>query len=251
MADLSIIYLTDGSLEDDIRSACVRYLYRAAGDAPIISASQGPCDVGKNVNLGPIGRSGLNMYKQIMAALELVDTKYVAIAEHDCIYSLEHFAFRPPDDQFYWYNTNCWLLQYKNDNHPEYDGMFSFLKDRAVQSQLICTADALREVTKVQIDICARPEWNKVRSNMPVGEPGTLLYEHAMKITNRAKSIRMIIRDFINNHQARTFATTIPNVDIRHGNNFTGQRRGKNRRFELEPYGTMNDILNIWQPQHK
>lgn len=244
MGSLSVLYLTEPSIDPFIRDVCIKHLYRAAGDLPIISASQGPCDVGKNVNLGDIGRSGLSMYKQIIAGLDLIDTKYVAIAEHDCIYSPEHFAFRPPDDDYYWYNTNCWLMQYQNPAHPEYDGMFSIFKGRKVQSQLICDAQRLREVTEFQIGIVSTPEWNKVRYNNPIGEPGTLLYERAMKITQKVKSIRSVVKEFLNGCQAKTFHTKIPNIDIRHGTNFTGQRRGKNRTFNLEPWGTMNDILN-------
>lgn len=247
MADLSILYLTDNALDQKVRDVCIHYLYAAAKDLPIISASQGPCNVGKNVDLGPLGRSGLNMYKQVLAGLDLIDTKWVAIAEHDCVYSAEHFEFRPPEDQYFWYNLNNWFLQYDNPRYPDFNGMFSFKKARRVQSQLICDVKELRKVTNDQVKIVTEPLWDTVRYNKGVGEPGTISFEKAMSLTGgiRKTPLREKIKQFLINYAARDFVTKIPSVDIRHSNNFTGPRRGNKRRFTLEPWGTMEDIMGV------
>lgn len=247
MANVSILYLTDNDLDPKIRDVCIHYLHQAAGDTPIVSASQGPCSVGKNVNLGPIGRSGLNMYKQILAGLDLIDTKWVAIAEHDCIYDAEHFQFIPPDDQFFWYNLNVWFVQYDNPKYPEWNGMYSYKKNRRVQSQLICDVEKLRQVTYDQIKIVTEPQWSTVRYNKGVGEPGTIDLDKAMRLTRGIKrtNLREMIKQFLIGYQARDFKTKIPSIDIRHGSNFTGPRRGNYRRFELEPWGTLQDVMNV------
>jgi len=246
MADISVLYLTDNALDAVVRDTTLRYLYKAIGDIPLVSASQKPVDVGKNVAVGDIGRSGLSMYKQMLAGLDLIDTKYVAIAEHDCIYASEHFDFRPPDDEFFWYNLNVWFLQYYNPKYPDWNGMYSFKRNRRVQSQLICTTEGLRKVTEDQVKIVTEPMWNTVRYNKGVGEPGTISMEKAMSLTRgiRKTNLRDMIKEFLIGYQARDFNTNIPSVDIRHKDNFTGPRRGNKRRFSLEPWGTLEDIIN-------
>jgi hypothetical protein len=58
------------------------------------------------------------------------------------------------------------------------------------------------------------------------------------------RPVRVALKRYITEHSARDFRTAVPNIDIRHGGNFTGQRRGKKRRFELEPWGTLEATLN-------
>ena len=42
----------------------------------------------------------------------------------------------------------------------------------------------------------------------------------------------------------QTFRTENPNIDIRHGGNFTGPRRGRKRRYELPYWGKLEDHIN-------
>lgn len=233
--ETTILYLTNEGIDPLIKSTCLRYLYKAAQDIPVVEMHQDP--------LWEI--SGLSMYKQIKAGLEQVKTKYVAIAEHDCIYSHEHFSFIPPDDFFY-YNQNSWLLQYSNPNHPELDGTFSYWENRRVQSQLICTTEKLREVTEVQIAVVGDPKWSEIRGKRPVGEPGTV-GEKALNLTRGSKytALHDRIKDYLIGYEARDFYTQIPNIDVRHGGNFTGPRRGRKKTRTLEPWGTMDAVLKL------
>jgi hypothetical protein len=204
-------------------------------------------DLGENICVGDIGRSGLNIDKQIKVGLEHTDTKFFAIAEHDCLYTREHFEWIPPEDTQFYYNQNNWLLQYHNAAHPEYNGMFSY-KKRKVQSQLIAGRNRMLEATEQKIEILSDP---RVQHGWPVrtrlGEPGTTDLNHAYRVF---KSVRLFnkwlkVRKYILNHNAERFSTRLPNIDIRHGANLTGQRRGKRRRWKLKYWGTMDDILNI------
>lgn len=232
--DKTILYLTHDGIDPTIRDTCLDYLYKAAGDMPVVEMWQDPS----------WEMSGLSMYKQIKSGLEQIDTKWVAIAEHDCIYASEHFQFTPPDDQYFWYNQNSWLLQYHNPNHPEMDGTFSYWPNRRVQSQLICDVERLKEVTEVQIEVCADPDWYTIRRNRPVGEPGTV-GEKALRLTKGSKhaSLHNRIKDHLIGYHARDFSTETPNIDIRWGGNFTGPRRGRKKTTRLEPWGTMEEIM--------
>jgi hypothetical protein len=216
----TILYLGTPNLDPLIKQVCFSLLEKM--DKPIVRMEQPP----------EWELSGLSMYKQIKKGLEQVHTKWVAIAEHDCLYTGEHFDFTPPDDRYFWYNLNNWLVQYKNPKHPEYDGMYSYVPNRRVQSQLICRADMLREVTEAQIRVVERPDW--FRDNKLIGEPGTIGIK-ALRMTTG--DTHQWIKDYLIGYQARDFRTEIPNVDIRHDTNLTGPRRGTNRTFELSTWG--------------
>ena len=66
MNDLTIIYYTANHISDYFMANTKKQLIRAIGDAPIISVSQKPMKLGKNICVGDIGRSGYNLYKQIL-----------------------------------------------------------------------------------------------------------------------------------------------------------------------------------------
>ncbi len=119
----TIIYLTDNSLDEQIAALCKRVLLREAGDLPIVSASQKPIDLGRNVCVGEIGRSWMSLYRQILAGLEAVETVSIVIAEHDCLYTHEHLSYQIPDPDAFHYNRNHWLVQW-GGNHPELTACF-------------------------------------------------------------------------------------------------------------------------------
>ena len=121
----TILYLTDNTLDPEIASACRVVLKREARDIPIVSVSQKPIDLGKNICVGEIGRNWISLYKQILAGLEAIETEFVVIAEHDCMYSHEHLSWTPPKDDRFYYNHNHWLVQW-GGNHPEMNGMYSY-----------------------------------------------------------------------------------------------------------------------------
>jgi len=228
----TILYLGT-EIDPVVKKTCLHWLKIASDGKEIVYMHQDPA----------LEISGLNMYKQIAKGLEQITTKFVAIAEHDCIYSKEHFDFIPPDDYFY-YNQNSWLLQYHNPNHPHMDGTFTYWPQRRVQSQLICPTEKLREVTEVQIAVVGDPLWPQVRGNRPVGEPGTV-GEKALRLTKGSKFTQLHnrIKDYLIGYEAKDFTTKIPNIDVRHGNNFTGPRRGRKKTMRLEPWGTVNDVM--------
>jgi len=244
----TIIYLTDNELDPLIAETCKRYLLKAADDSRIVSVSQRPIDLGDNVCVGEIGRSGLSIDRQLRSGLDVIDTEFVAIAEHDCIYGAEHFAWTPPDKIFFYYNVNCWLLQYRSIAHPEYDGMFSLYGERMVQSQLVCGADALRAAVDEKLAILSD---QSVVERWPVhsriGEPGTN-YLHRSRRVFRDPALLPVwrrVKAYITRYNARNFRTRVPNIDIRHGQNFTGARRGKRRCWSLAPWGSVEEIFAV------
>jgi hypothetical protein len=198
--------------------------------------------------VGKIGKSGISMDKQILAGLDVIKTKWVSIAEHDCVYSDEHFRFIPSDDKYFWYNDNVWLAQLVHDRNPEYNGMFSYIKRRRVYSQLVCTVELLKKATEERLKLMTDPAWVDKYPSGRIGEPGSMNHKHADKLVDRlerhhVKGMKARLKEYVCGYGARDFKTKVPNLDIRHTTNFTGQRRGKLRRWELEPWGRLENVL--------
>ena len=110
MIDLSIIFLTVNRVPKKWAEYHKKVLLEATRDYPIISVSRKPVDM-PGINLiqrEPISAS--NIYKQMLRAAKIAKTPYVAIAEDDSLYPLEHFIyFRPKANEFA-YNMCRWAV---------------------------------------------------------------------------------------------------------------------------------------------
>ena len=243
----TILYTTDNTLDPAIMALCQRILLREAGELPIVSVSQKPLELGRNVCVGEIGRSWYSLYTQLLAGLAAIDTDWVVMAEHDCLYTAEHLHYQPKNPDVFHYNSNCWLVQW-GGNHPELDGMYSYWPHRVALSQLICRRSLLEQATRdvvCLLDMGLRVEqglrWH--------GEPG-VVSETFRKAYLEATSGRPIqlqdrLQQYVQGYASGHFATEQPNLDIRHASNFSGPRRGKKRCYELAPWGRFADLMEV------
>lgn len=239
----TIIYITDSVLNEEIARACRTQLVKVAGDIPIISVSQKPLDLGLNINMGDIGRSWYNIYVQQLEGLKQATTEFVMIAEHDVMYTKEHIDWIPPDNKTFWYNTNCWFVQW-GGNHPELNGMYSFWNDdRKALSQLVCDRKLLIESIEDRMFFLE----GGLRILKRLGEPGAFppeVVEAArIAVSGECKYLQPYLEKHLAKFTCNTFRTKQPNLDIRHSSNFTGPRRGKHRRYELEPWGRFQTVM--------
>lgn len=239
--DKSIVYFTDNSMDERLADACRKWLVRTSCGLPIVSVSQKPLDLGENICVGEIGRNSKSMYYQLLEGLKRVKTKWVQVAEHDCIYSEEHTRWIPPDDRYFHYNNNVWMMQYHNPICPEFDGLFSHRRRRRLQSQLICGTKIYMESVTALLGILDTEFWIG-----RIAEPGTTNDPKVLRHAQRPPLIHTYdkVKHYLEAYQARDWRTEIPSIDIRHGKNFTGPRRGSYRNSRLEPWGTMEDILS-------
>lgn len=222
--DTTILYLTDNCLDPQIDRLVRATLLRQAADIPIISVSQQPIEFGQNICVGPIGRSWTSIFKQVLAGLAEVKTRFVSIAEHDCLYTNEHLSFIPPQADCFWVNKNCWLVQH-GGNHPELTGMYSYWHKRSAMSQVVVARELFREYTELQVKLIAANQEAK-----RVADSGS------------SEQLQRYI-GLIQGYRTRFFATVKPNLDIRHGGNFTGPKRGKRRCYELPYWGKWEEVL--------
>jgi len=109
MDDLTLIYYTDNSIPDDFSEA-VRGIYVDCKYS-IVSVSHKPIKFGQNICIGNFGRSLKNIYLQILIGLQLANTEYVALCEHDVLYPPSYFECRPTGISYNHnkYDMNVWL----------------------------------------------------------------------------------------------------------------------------------------------
>ena len=238
--DKTIVYFTDNAMDERLADACRKWLVKTSCGLPIISVSQRPIDFGENICVGDMVRCPKSMYYQLLEGLKRVKTKWVQVAEHDCIYSEEHTRWIPPDDKFFYYNNNVWMMQYHDPKNPEYDGLFSHRRSRRLQSQIICGTEIYIESVTELLELLEVEFWNG-----RLAEPGTADEVKVLAAATRPSIAHSYdkVKHYLEAYQARDWKTDIPSIDIRHGRNLTGPRRGSYRNNRLEPWGTMGDIL--------
>lgn len=145
----TIIYYTDGHVEDKIGNLARKYIAKA--DNPIISVTQQPLDFGENICVGDIGRSFKNIQTQILVGAFKTKTKYIALAEHDMLYPEGYFDWLPPrDDTFYYNNNKVYAVAKKG---PQY-GMYILANDRHPNaSDLICEKNIFISATLRRLEM--------------------------------------------------------------------------------------------------
>ena len=112
-----VIYYSDNRGDLALLRAVRRHLRKAAGELPIVAVTlpgEGPLhddsfDGMEHVVL-PLERGYVTMARQILAALRLLDTEWVHFAEHDVLYTPDHFGQAPAAAKAYAYNVNVWKV---------------------------------------------------------------------------------------------------------------------------------------------
>lgn len=134
--DITIIMLTANKLPPKWVAFHKQKLLNVAKSAPIITISKEPLDWG--INLLQTEEYGIsNIYFQLLKGAKHATTQFIAVAEDDTLYPLEHFMYRPPMDTFC-YNMNKFGLF--TWGKPTY-----FWKNRFKNSTLIASRELVIE----------------------------------------------------------------------------------------------------------
>lgn len=230
--DLTVVYYTSNYL--DVHNPYFlentkKQLLKAIGDLPLISVSQKPIAFGQNICVGEIGRSHLNLYRQILIGAKAAKTKYVAMAEDDVLYSHEHFHYHVPEKDVFSYNMAKWSL-FTWTRPP----IFSFRNKRKVVNSLIAKRDMLVEALEERFNKFKGVPDEKV----PIhywGDPGR--YEEKLGVTVR---------------ETEEFYTTETNIVFSHPEAFGYLTRGERKRlgdiraYEIPYWGKASDILKLY-----
>ncbi len=110
MSDLTIILYTANIIPKAFASRCYTQLLKAAQGQKIIVVSQETMEIDEHNIVVTLPRHYLNIYRQALIGALEADTKYIALAEDDVLYSPEHFKHRPKDDSKFAYNLGAWSV---------------------------------------------------------------------------------------------------------------------------------------------
>lgn len=234
--NLTVIYYTSNYLEEKnpffIENTKAQLL-KAVDDLPIVSVSQKPMDLGFNVNIGMVGRSHLNIYKQILIGAKNAKTKYVATAEDDILYSWEHYHTKLPSTDVFLYDMN--RVSIFTWSKPP---MFSYRHKRTVVNQLIAPRLMLIEALEERF---AKLEKFPGIPLKYWGDPGR--YEAFLGVTVRPVDTFMSTRSSI-----------VFSHEFAYGyeyNQGKKKRLGDLRILELEGWGKPQDVLKLFYKNYE
>lgn len=115
MKQSTIIYYTSNREDEKFEEKIMEKLVENSGGLPIISVSQKPIDLGKNICIGDVGANNTNLYKQILVGCEKATTPFVIMAEADCLYPPEYFTFVPDEEDVCYRYENLYILHIWKD----------------------------------------------------------------------------------------------------------------------------------------
>lgn len=231
MSDLTVIYYTANYLDETnpyFLENTKKQLLKAIGDLPLISVSQKPIVFGKNICVGNIGRSHLNIYRQILTGCREAKTRYVAMAEDDILYSYEHFHSGRPKTNHFLYDMNKWSI-FTWSKPP----IFSY-RHRKIVNSLIAERKMLVEALEERF--AKFPDEKKIPLSR-WGDPGR--YEDKLGVTVR------LTQEFA--------CPGVSNIVFSHENAFGYESRGERKRLgepraiEVPHWGRAEEVMKLFR----
>ena len=180
MKDLTVIFYTSNFMTGHFIEQVKAHLLESIGNYPLISVSHKEMDFGENICVGEVGRSHLNIYRQILIGAKAAKTKYVAMAEDDILYHPSHFSGKRPSPGHFLYDMHKWSIFTWTD-----PPMFS-MRRRKVVNHLISERDLIVEAMEERFAKADCLDFGSDESKVNLsywGDPGR--YEKRMGVTVR------------------------------------------------------------------
>ncbi|SRR3989344_4040476 len=157
MNDATIIYYTSNREHAGLEVRVRENLLKVCGNLPIISISQKPIDLGKNICVGDVGTSGFNMFRQVQIGCQAVSTQFVISAEADCLYPPDYFQFVPPRLDIPYRDSNLYVM-------PDQRAYFFYKQEGATHAQVVGREFYLATLKKM---FAGAPQWSPEEKNFP------------------------------------------------------------------------------------
>lgn len=152
----TVIYLSSNDEDEGFERKIQTDLLLKCGRLSIVSISQKPINLGKNICVGKVGSSGFNFCRQVLIACENADTDYVIHAEADCLYSPDYFTFVPSKLDVCYRNGNIYVQKYGQD--------FVCKKEGSTFSSVVGREFYIR---RLKMLLEGQPRWNTEMKNFP------------------------------------------------------------------------------------
>lgn len=129
MVDTTIIYYTANRENPLFERKIQENILKVCGNLPIISVSQKPINLGKNICVGEHEACYSNSFHQLLIGLKEAKTDFCIACESDCLYPPDYFSFTPPTCNNVYRYTNIWV---------HFDGRGKFWNKRYVEAAQMC-----------------------------------------------------------------------------------------------------------------
>lgn len=165
----AVIYLSSNREDPEFERKIREDLLSKCEGLPVISVTQKPIELGKNICVGDVGVSGFNFIRQVLIACENSDADYVIHAEADCLYSPDYFTFEPPRLDACFRNSNIYVQKYKQD--------YCCKKEGSTFSSIVGRKFYIERLKKLFTN---QPQWNTEYKNFPkeINKPYFEHYEY-------------------------------------------------------------------------
>jgi hypothetical protein len=154
--DATIIYYSSNREPWAFEKRVIHDMQKKSNGLPVVSVTQNPISLGKNICVGDVGTSGFNMFRQILLGLYEVKTPYVISAEADCVYSPDYFSFEPKRNDVFYRNNNLYVL-YKT-------GKFYEKPQGSTWAQIVGTQHYIKILEKW---FTGAPQWSPEEKSFP------------------------------------------------------------------------------------
>lgn len=156
--DATVIYCSSNMELPAFEAKIVDSLLKNCGDLSIISVTQKPMGLGRNICVGDeIGVSGFNYFRQFLIGCEAAKTDFIISAESDCLYPPDYFSFRPERQDGCWRNSNLYVM-------PDKRPFFFHKREGATHSQVVGRKFYINRLRFLFRDA---PMWSVEEKNFP------------------------------------------------------------------------------------
>lgn len=219
MDDITIVYYTRNAIADTFAGEIRKRLLETVGNTPIVSVSHKPIELGQNICVGEFPKSNYMLWKQIFLGTLVARTPWVGMAEDDVVYTLEHFAFRPPDENTFCYDINRWQL-----NEDKFFYRYSI-------SMGMCVAPRAALVTSLALRFAKAPTWQGELHAW--AEPGLREWMDDLPTVKMQK-----------------FSSKSPQVMVNHHDSLGGRRHYHKRDTIVDELPDVGAAKDLWQALH-
>lgn len=228
MNDLSIVYLTCNLMPSRWEKFHREHLLRAVEDRPLITVSAKPVDLPGThlIQAGPF--CAWNVYRQLLRGARIAETKYIAVAEDDTLYTARHFNdFRPPDDAVA-YDMSRWSV-------------FSWKGEHAFYSAIRKHGNfTMIGPTKLVIEALSEREAKYPNGNEYTGEIGRREVEGVLRVTRRKLVEWWCIEPMVNLCHPRGLSPNYLNTPG------LARKPGELKAFDIPVWGKASTIAQIY-----
>ena len=158
MNDATIIYCSSNRELPAFEAKIIANLLKNCGGLPIISVTQKPMKLGRNICVGgTVGVSGFNYFRQFLLGCEAANTEFIISAEADCLYPPDYFTFRPDRNDICYRNSNLYVM-------PDRRPYFFHKVEGATHSQVVGRVFYIEQLKSL---FQGAPMWCAEEKNFP------------------------------------------------------------------------------------